>query len=63
MKELSRILVDNGRVVINFPFYEKEIIISQFEIWYTPERVQRLLDGWHILDTEFWVAEKKLFGR
>jgi SAM-dependent methyltransferase len=63
MKELRRILVDGGKAILTFPFNDRERIIPQFERWYTPGRLQRLFDGWFVLDVEFWVAEKKLFGR
>lgn len=63
MKELHRILIDGGKAILTFPFNERERVIPQFERWYTRERLQRLFDGWSVLDAEFWVAEKKLFGR
>jgi SAM-dependent methyltransferase len=63
MRELHRILADGGRVILTFPFNDRERIIPQFERWYTVERLQRLFEGWFILDVEFWIAERKLFGK
>ena len=63
MKEIRRILVAGGKAMLTFPFNERDRVIPQFERWYTRERLQRLFDGWSVLDTEFWVAEKKLIGQ
>lgn len=63
MRELRRILTGGGKAVLTFPFNERGCVISQFERWYAPERLRRLFEGWFVLDVEFWVGEKKLFGR
>lgn len=63
ISEIRRLLVDNGKAILSFPFNEKEKIIPGFERWYTPERVRRLFDGWFILDAEFWVPQVKIFRR
>jgi SAM-dependent methyltransferase len=63
MRELRRILVDGGRVILTFPFNERERVIPRFERWHTAERLQRLFEGWFILDVEFWIAERNLLGR
>ena len=58
MKEVNRILIDKGKVVVTFPFNEKEIVIPKFERWYTPERVRQLFEGWYVVDVEYWVPER-----
>ena len=63
MKEIYRILTDEGKVIVTFPFNERERVIPQFERWYTLERVRRLFEDWYVVDVEFWIAERKLFGR
>ena len=63
MRELRRILADGGKVILSVPFNERERVIPQFERWYTVERLQRLFEGWFVLDVEFWIAERKLLGR
>ena len=63
MKEIYRILTDEGKVIVTFPFNVRERVIPQFERWYTPERVRRLFEGWYVMDVEFWIAERRLFGR
>ncbi|RLG69066.1 MAG: hypothetical protein DRO11_08270 [Methanobacteriota archaeon] len=63
MKEVYRILTDEGKVIVTFPFNKRERVIPQFERWYTPERVRRLFEGWYVIDVEFWIAERRLFGR
>jgi len=69
MRNLHRILLNGVKVILTFPFNErerernKERIIPQFERWYTPERCKKLFEGWYKVDIEFWVPEKKIFGR
>jgi hypothetical protein len=62
MKELNRILVDGGKLILTFPFNEEEKIVPGFERWYSVDRIKELLPGWFVVDVEFWAPDKKLFG-
>jgi len=63
MSHLRRVLIDGGKLVLTFPFNEKEKIIPGFERWYSVDRIKKLLTGWFVVDVEFWAPDKKVFGR
>jgi len=63
MKEARRLLAARGKLVLTLPFNEQEIVMPGFEHWYSPGRVERLLDGWSVCDQEFWRPDKKILGR
>ena len=62
MRELKRILMDGGRLVLTFPFNEEEKIVSGFERWYSVDRIKQLFIGWYVVDFEFWAPDRKLLG-
>jgi hypothetical protein len=63
MNKLSGLLADGGKLILTFPFNEKERIIPGFERWYTIDRIKQLLNKWFVIDVEFWVPDKKVLGR
>jgi SAM-dependent methyltransferase len=63
MRELRRVLGDDGKAILSFPFSDKDGVIPGFERWYSTEQLQRLFDGWFVLNVEFWVPAKKVMGR
>ena len=63
MSEAKRVLKPNGKIVITFPFTGKHRIIPGFERWYDIDRVKRLFTGLHILAEEYYIPDRKLFGR
>lgn len=63
MVELGRLLAHNGKLILTFPFNEKENIIPGYERWYTINRIKKLLTGWYVSDFEFWMPDKKLFAK
>jgi len=55
--------VDGGRVILTFPFSERisSREIPQSERWYIVECLQRLFEGWFVLNVEFWIPTGKRF--
>jgi SAM-dependent methyltransferase len=48
IKEVKRVLAEDGKVILTFPFAEREKEIRGFERWYDVDRVKRLkvLNRW-----------------
>jgi SAM-dependent methyltransferase len=63
MSEAERILKPGGKVVLTFPFTGKLKVIPGSERWYDLNRVRRLFSGLHILAEEYYIPDRKLFGR
>jgi SAM-dependent methyltransferase len=65
MRELHRLIADGGRVVLTFPFSERipPRETPQSERWYTVERLQKLFEGWFVLNVEFWIPMKRFLNR
>jgi SAM-dependent methyltransferase len=60
--EVKRLLSENGRAILTFPFTGKHRVIEGFERWYDVDRVKQLFQGMYILKEEHWVPETKFLG-
>jgi hypothetical protein len=63
MSQAKRILKPSGRIILTFPFANKEHIVAGFERWYDINRVQRLFAGMHVLAEEYYVPHTKVLGK
>ena len=63
MDKAKRVVKPNGKIIITFPFVGKHQIIPGFERWYDIERVKLLFEGLYILSEEYYIPDRRLFGR
>jgi SAM-dependent methyltransferase len=63
MKEVKRVLAENGKAILTFPFAERGREIRGFERWYDVDRIQLLFGGMHILVEEYWIPHLKVLSR
>lgn len=63
MKEAKRVLAENGKAILTFPFAESGREIRDFERWYDLDRIRLLFGDVHILVEEYWIPRLKVFNR
>ena len=63
MAEAKRILKPSGRVVLTLLFASKKYIVNGFERWYDITRVKRLFQGMYVFAEEYFVPNRKVYGR
>jgi SAM-dependent methyltransferase len=63
IKEVKRVLAEGGKVILTFPFAERENEIRGFERWYDVDRVKRLFEDMHVLVAEYWIPRLKVLNR
>lgn len=63
MSEVKRVLRQDGRAILTFPFTERHTILEDFERWYDIDRVKQLFQDMYVLKEEYWVPQIKILGR
>jgi SAM-dependent methyltransferase len=63
IKEVKRVLAEDGKVILTFPFAEREKEIRGFERWYDVDRVKRLFEDMHVWVAEYWIPRLKVLNR
>ena len=63
LAEAKRVLKPTGKIILTFPFANKEIHVDSFERWYDIRRVLKLFSGMHVLVEEYYIPNTKFLGR